>query len=478
LLHEKFYPPPPPPAKSRNVSNQKSKFNWIVTFLLIPLVALAISNQFAGCKKTGPEFKLNSLTHYAKTFDDYDSVYAHADKYLTYLAIGFAGMTDSDTFKTILYNEIAKEFDGDYNVIIDSLIIACTNHGFDLQQKFNDVLSDNSIDFVLEELLDAFRNLTLPDETEACSFYPQIYVPNFDLFEDKSASDIGVIPYNGDEERTDFTIYKKTGSGPTIVQDVGTFDSTEDAEDDLEEDIHWVVSINESVNCFGEAFGLELAHYNDGIGGETGQGSCECSTQHDYVDWYLEEMIVHKHRESALGGKSEVFMKAGITYFDSDYPSNSTGYIQWIHGTAERSYSTKGKPLGEDLTAQKPCKISRKTIKNATLIDYTDFSPNGVRILRDWPVKCYFEDKAIVVVVIYERDWFRKPGFNHIHVKNPEHINWDGHYVGFSSNNPAYIWFMMKGNPCSQGLPAYGDQSIKATINNDDIIELKFNIVY
>ncbi|MBU4273985.1 MAG: hypothetical protein KKA28_19305, partial [Planctomycetes bacterium] len=43
-------------------------------------------------------------------------------RYLDYLSLGLIGFSEDEKFKEILYKEIQKRFDDDYNVLINTLI--------------------------------------------------------------------------------------------------------------------------------------------------------------------------------------------------------------------------------------------------------------------------------------------------------------------------------------------------------------------
>ena len=96
-------------------------------------------------------------------------------RYLDYLSLGLIGFSEDEKFKEILYKEIQKRFDDDYNVLINTLIEACKINGIDLIQEM-----ENYIYLNYQETID-FNSIL--NKCKIKGLYPQIYIPIFEVIE-------------------------------------------------------------------------------------------------------------------------------------------------------------------------------------------------------------------------------------------------------------------------------------------------------
>ncbi|MBU4268570.1 MAG: hypothetical protein KJ808_06940, partial [Acidobacteria bacterium] len=96
-------------------------------------------------------------------------------RYLDYLSLGLIGFSEDEKFKEILYKEIQKRFDDDYNVLINTLIEACKINGIDLIQEM-----ENYIYLNYQEKID-FNSIL--NKCKIKGLYPQIYIPIFEVIE-------------------------------------------------------------------------------------------------------------------------------------------------------------------------------------------------------------------------------------------------------------------------------------------------------
>ncbi|MBU4273981.1 MAG: hypothetical protein KKA28_19285, partial [Planctomycetes bacterium] len=115
-------------------------------------------------------------------------------RYLDYLSLGLIGFSEDEKFKEILYKEIQKRFDDDYNVLINTLIEECKINGIDLIQEM-----ENYIYLNYQETID-FNSIL--NKCKIKGLYPQIYIPIFEVI-----------------EKNRLTIDSLSGGNPVILAD-------------------------------------------------------------------------------------------------------------------------------------------------------------------------------------------------------------------------------------------------------------------
>jgi len=177
------------------------------------------------------------------------------DKAFINIAQELAVLSKDNSFNKFIYEECLKEFDGDNNVLLKTIV-----------QKYsanNERLSDS--------LLLSQGQLELFDYTITTSdgdvFYPHVYIPNIE--EVDINSNVTSIAYYGDEfdEGLGYSL-----EGNEIVEELIS-------EDDLNfpnPDYFWVVALNERVNNEGYVIqegGLGNVKFTNP--GECGNGQCE-----------------------------------------------------------------------------------------------------------------------------------------------------------------------------------------------------------
>jgi hypothetical protein len=93
--------------------------------------------------------------------------YAYLDNHLTILANGILGVTDDRTFRTQLYQQIEKRFDGDYNTLLTMLNEKIP--GLYKQLSASPYTNADAFNVSLE----AFTGI--PDSSGEVNLYPHIY---------------------------------------------------------------------------------------------------------------------------------------------------------------------------------------------------------------------------------------------------------------------------------------------------------------
>ncbi|NOU16981.1 MAG: hypothetical protein HOO91_05420 [Bacteroidales bacterium] len=163
---------------------------------------------------------------------------------LNILSMGILGASDDELVKEILYKEVEKKFDGEYNVLFNTLISECRKNGVDLIGIMQKHLNTMGYNENIEEVLKSFQNV------EGVNYYPQVYVPfysNKNQFKGtlKMASSVQVVTDNVQEGITPKTKF----IGLQLSRDA----KNRIREAIIDENIAvnnpvWVVSLNERVN--------------------------------------------------------------------------------------------------------------------------------------------------------------------------------------------------------------------------------------
>jgi hypothetical protein len=158
--------------------------------------------------------------------------YAYLDNHLTILANGILGVTDDRTFRTQLYQQIEKRFDGDYNTLLTMLNEKIP--GFYKQLSASPYTNADAFNVSLE----AFTGI--PDSSGEVNLYPQLYIPNYTQLKVKGLlnSNPTLVSYNGDETLPwrDGVRLNALGKPETVRVDADYIKSHE----------VWVVSLSES----------------------------------------------------------------------------------------------------------------------------------------------------------------------------------------------------------------------------------------
>lgn len=158
--------------------------------------------------------------------------YAYLDGHLHELANGILDVTDDRPFRTQLYHELEKRFDGDYNTLLTVLNEKIP--GLYKQLAASPYTNADAFNVSLE----AFTGI--PDSSGEVNLYPQLYIPNYTQLKAKGMlnSNPTLVWYNGDETRTwrDGVRLNALGKPETVRVD----------EDYTRNNEVWVVSLSES----------------------------------------------------------------------------------------------------------------------------------------------------------------------------------------------------------------------------------------
>lgn len=267
-------------------------------------------------------------------------------------------------FKSLIHSEVAKKFDGSYNVLIKNLL-ADPVYGIRLNTA------------KMKKALDAFRNIN------GENLYPQIYIPNFSKHQQQlrttSANRIAntditaeFVIYDGNETVSEVPSYTYNEEGEVIP--TGSIVNEQYA---MNNEIY-VLSINESVD-------------NDGI------LPPQIATSHppaiNTVNFRIEKIYVKESKESWLAGDSEVNIKSIAATWNHRRDGNPLDAV--VEYPTLRYVDNSNNYKGYEIK-----KVPRSDINSGVGSQYTINYP----LNENWKVDNFFTDPIAYTYVIFEYD--------------------------------------------------------------------------
>jgi hypothetical protein len=166
---------------------------------------------------------------------------------LKVLKDAFVPISGNLTFRKVLYQEVAKKFDGESNVLIKTLLTACKKEGFDLESALNQSFPANQ---TVQSLLDNMVR-------KGTKRHPHLYIPNFENVVSNDLKGSSSLNTRGSRfpvlvsRPNNESMLTLTGSRLTngISETVPNVNEAYAISNEV-----WVVSVNERVNA--------LAYYN------------------------------------------------------------------------------------------------------------------------------------------------------------------------------------------------------------------------
>lgn len=137
--------------------------------------------------------------------------YAYVTKHLNVLRNGFLTITGNDGYRRILYDEIEMKFDGDFDVLIETL------HSR-IPKLMNELSHSPFItNGNYEVSMTAFSNIV---DSVVVNLFPQVHIPNYLQLKEKGIIGNGVVTvvgYNGDETPIEWEGIKNNESKLEVV---------------------------------------------------------------------------------------------------------------------------------------------------------------------------------------------------------------------------------------------------------------------
>ena len=254
-------------------------------------------------------------------------------------------------FKTLIETEVAKKFDGEYNVLIKKLI---DDPVYGARLKTEKML----------RALDAFMNLG--DE----NLYPQIYIPFFTKHQQNNLSRydtyVEYAYYDGNEIITSVPTYyydewgNASLTGMMADEQYASYNQV------------FVISINETVNPDGEIPPIV----------NSPQGT------QALVNFRIQDLTVKENKESWLAGATEVHIKSNGATYNHRLNGNPSATV-----VSYSNYHYTGDALKGHLITQ----IARQEVGYPILnINYT--------MDVNWKVDNFYSDPIVYTYVIFEYD--------------------------------------------------------------------------
>ena len=228
---------------------------------------------------------------FENTLEITDEILAEIDIYLEMLAYGLIDLASDQDFIDLLSSKVSEQFDGDDNVLLRDLKSACEEMEIDLE----DMMSSSIEAHAPLEIQERVTDLGLILEAisyEGVNFYPQIYIPFYESIVSED-SPSAIIPLTSDVYET---ADEYPGFSPDIIDgEVAGYNNTQISQDDAENDVVWVVSINERVNYKGD--------FDPVYQGVKPRMGCPPTKWLEFFP----SMTIHDGKEKWISGKSEIY---------------------------------------------------------------------------------------------------------------------------------------------------------------------------
>lgn len=326
----------------------------------IVLFATLVTLVFlGGCKKeqaiVNEDKNLNAL----KSFSTQQEAINYTADNLKIIGESLLSLTDISTFRSQCYTWMDTHFDGDNDVLFETIHDNYTNNNNDYATLVNQRLSSKYSSSALSTAYQAFNNI------DGENYYPQLFIPYYE--ELKSDNVIGtmspvlVISPIDDPTKTSYTGYQMING------------SLEELPTQIDEDYAkrhevWVLSLSERVDNNGDL-------KNSIIKNTAATKNCK-----------IQYMTVKENKESWVNGKSEVSINSFLEFWDGKDPIS--------HQVCD-VYSLRSCDYYTGILIRQ---FSRSEISNQTQITL------NYQIEDDWPYSNFLTDPVIYITTIFESD--------------------------------------------------------------------------
>lgn len=206
--------------------------------VLYTALALGTIASLSSCKKdsTSTTTPITQTISGTLTFTDDEEKY---DRVIETVAYGLLDLSQIGTFRDIVNEEIAKQFDGDDNVLLKTLSEKCQAKGIDLKAVMALSLNKYNKKELVPLLEEAINGVSYFGRT----IYPQVFIP---FINDVNINTNPVIALNYTDEDTLNTIISvNNGTGSGVGGNTASKGKATATSAQL--NLHWVVSVNETV---------------------------------------------------------------------------------------------------------------------------------------------------------------------------------------------------------------------------------------
>lgn len=334
--------------------------------ILTLLSCLTIAIFISSCQK---EISLkHSETEKAITKAPIEQQYAYVRENFKIILNDLAPLFKDPLFIDYLRAEAAKKFDGDYNVLIKTII---ENPVYRQRINYNKIQGD----------LNAFKGIGGTD------YDPQIYFPFFEQHQLKRKSnakrtalleDEEIVIYDGDESTSPVPIYEYDDISDSLMATGAYADADYANENEL-----LVISLNEAGR---------LANPEEPGGTGVSGGTGGTGVTQSVVNFRIQQLTIKDGKESWLGGASEVHIKSNGTTWSHILAGNTSGPLVSIPNL---HYNGQTELKGHLIK-----KVPRSDINCGFCATYTVNFP----MHTNWAVDNYFVDPIVYTYVIFEYD--------------------------------------------------------------------------
>lgn len=448
----------------KNLNQTPNQISYLTILITIICLGLACKKDLTSRDSLSPSKTLSK-----KTNGESQEIKKYLNSRLDKTAKIIASLSRYEQFRKVVNEQVAKRFDGDYNVLLKDLIKAFPQQSSKINSikpiissspnqtnQFDpDPSNPQPMSFYFEQLrLDLEEPYVVNGET----VYPQIYIPFFGdeaiQTGDVSPCSSGpiqlypypvIVPFDGDESQNQ-VVFSGTSfdtSGNPIVLTVSECFASQNTV--------WAVTINESVDQSGTTNTQVIP---SGSSAQIG------------ADAYMPSMTIKVHKEVWIKGASEINMKYAFSWIDKISPTTGLTSINYFNETlsvpgAHNAYSTYitgwgGTRSGDDIEIRS---FTRKQVNKSSQVNINfTYAPLSRPIYGRSSYYFYPIAGDYLYFVIYEYDRYN----------GTETANADGVPFSMYSGDSPYLATRIKIVPANQ--PTFVIQNTSAAnISNSAI---------
>ena len=221
-----------------------------------------------------PKPSLNLISDKADNEAKYDLIIETA-------GYGLLDLSDRPDFRQMVLKAAGQQFDGDDNVLLKDLSVACRNAGIDLAVEMKTSLQRNGHPELSQYVSEAINGFSYSGTT----LYPQVYIP---FIAGQDADHAPHIALNHDDNETTLNTIRYSSNGAPLQ---GTATAAT-----AQQQLTWVISVNETVDASGH---VPLASSVQSMGAPYGSGTKST--------WFaLNQVYITDPKETWFNGKSEI----------------------------------------------------------------------------------------------------------------------------------------------------------------------------
>lgn len=216
---------------------------------------------------------------------------------------GVLSASTNTNFRKMVYTEINKKFDGDFNVLVNTLGENASKMNINLVQNIAKSMGNVSdVTMNAQNAMSSFKNI------EGNEYYPQVYIPFFENLKKNGKIGISnptIVIFNGNSKNS-----KQNGVSGYIIDSKGNINQIANIKEDYAKNNEvWVISLNERTVSTPQGMKLKKELISDT---KSLSKSSRVASTNDW-EWKFWKMKILVDKDNNwLMGDSEVCMKAFI----------------------------------------------------------------------------------------------------------------------------------------------------------------------